>query len=92
MRRGLVAVLAVGALVGVGVAGLPVAERYAASRIKAEIERAGQASVGIVEVGLIDRRVVLTDFRSRAFGDLTIRRWETSGIAEPFGDLLAGRT
>ena len=92
MRRGLVAVLAVGALVGVGVAGLPVAERYAASRIKAEIERDGQASVGAVEVGLIDRRVVLTDVRSRAFGDLTIRRWETSGIAEPFGDLLAGRT
>lgn len=92
MRKGLVAVVAVAVLVGVGVAGVPLAERYAASRIKAEIERDGQASVGTVAVGLIDRSVILTDFRSRAFGDLTVRRWETSGIAESFGALLAGRT
>ena len=92
MRKGLVAVIAVAALVGVGVAGVPLAERYAASRIKAEIERDGQASVGAVAVGLIDRSVVLTDFRSRAFGDLTIRRWEARGMTEPLGDLLAGRT
>jgi hypothetical protein len=92
VKKSLVAVLAVAALVGLGVAGVPVAERYAAGRIKAEIERDGQASVGAVEVGLIDRSVVLSDFRSHALGDLAVRRWELRGMAESLGDLLAGRT
>lgn len=91
MRKSLVA-LAIAALVAVGAGAVALAERYAAAQIKAEIERDGQASVGAVEVGLLDRRVALVDFRSHAFGELRARRWEASGLSESFGDLLEGRT
>lgn len=92
MRKAVAAVIVVAALAALGAIAIPVAERYAAGQIKAGIERDGQASVGTVEVGLLDRRVTLTDFHSSAFGDLTARRWEVSGLAESLGDLLEGRT
>jgi hypothetical protein len=92
VNKGLVAVLAVVVLGLLAGAAVPVAERYAAQQIKAEIERDGQASVGAVEVGLIDRRVTLVDLRSHAFGEATVGRWQASGLSESLGDLLRGRT
>lgn len=92
MRKVLVVGLAVAVVGLLGVAALPLAERYAAGQIKAALEQDGQTSVGAVEVGLLSRRVSLTDVRSRAFGGLTARRWEVSGLPESLGDLLEGRT
>ena len=92
MRKTLVVVLAVAVVGLLGAAALPLAERYAAGQIKAALEQDGQTSVGAVEVGLLSRRVSLTDVRSQAFGGLTARRWEVRGLPESLGDLLEGRT
>ncbi|MBN9486240.1 MAG: hypothetical protein J0H44_03410 [Alphaproteobacteria bacterium] len=92
MRKVLVVVLAVAIVGSLAAAALPLAERYAAGQIKAAIEQDGQTSVGAVEVGLLRRRVILTDVHSQAFGGLTARRWEARGFPESFGDLLEGRT
>lgn len=92
MKKALVVVLAVAVTGLLGAAALPLAERYAAGQIKAAFEQDGQMSVGTVEVGLLSRRVTLTDVRSQASGGLTARRWEVRGFPESLGDLLEGRT
>jgi len=92
MRKAAVAAIVVAALVGVGVAAVPVVERVAAGQIKAGIERDGSLTVGQVEVGLFDRRVVLTDLRSSSGADMSVGRWEATGLAWPLGELLRGRT
>ncbi|UYN93163.1 MAG: hypothetical protein KIT25_13915 [Enhydrobacter sp.] len=71
---------------------VPLAERHAADRVKAEIEADGKTRVGSVEVGLLSRSLVLTDLRSRRVGDISIGRWRASGLAWPFDELLRGRT
>ena len=93
MKKSVIAAVVVIALVGLGVAAVPLAEKHAASRIKAEIERDGMVKIAEVEVGLFDRRVTLIDLQSKRLGGtLSIRRWEASGLAWPLGELLQGRT
>jgi hypothetical protein len=79
-------------LAGLGVAGMPMAENYLATRIKAEVEAAGVLAVGAVEVGLLDRRVTLLDVHSKQIGGVTAGRWEASGLAWPIGELLRGHS
>ena len=79
-------------VVGAGVAALPVAQRYVAGEIKAQIEREGAGSVGEVEVGFLDRRLTLHDVRSKEANGLSAKRWEVTGFAWPLGELLRGRT
>lgn len=92
MKKALVAALAVVVLVVAGGAAIPVVERYAAARIKAEIEADGTTQVAAVEVGLLDRSVRLTDLRSRRVGEVSFQRWQASGLAWPFDQLVRGRT
>ena len=92
MRKSLVAVLAVVVLAGAAVAAVPLIERRAAEQIKADIERDGATTLGSAEVSLFDRRVVLNDLRTKGFGEITIGRWEASGLSWPLGELLRGRT
>ena len=73
-------------------AAVPLVEKHAAAQIKAEMERDGTTTVGAVEVGLFDRRILLTDLRSRQLGEITIGRWQASGLAWPLDELIKGRT
>lgn len=92
MRIGLVAALAVVVVAGAAVAAVPVIEGYAARQIKADMERDGQATVGSVEVGLFDRKIAVKDMHVKRAGDMSIGRWEASGLAWPLSELIAGRT
>ncbi|GEP53738.1 hypothetical protein [Reyranella soli] len=93
MRKSVIALIAVVVLAGAAVAAVPVIEGHAAASIKSEIERAGTAKVDAVSVGLLGRRVTLTNLKSKtAEAELSIGRWEASGLAWPLGELLAGRT
>ena len=56
------------------------------------MERDGTTTVGAVEVGLFDRRILLTNLQSRQFGEITIGRWQASGLAWPLDELIKGRT
>ena len=92
MRKSIVAALAVVVLAGAAVAAVPLIERHAAQQIKADMERDGMARVGSVEVGLFDRKIVATDMHVKSAGEVTIGRWEASGLAWPLSELIAGRT
>ncbi|SJZ56642.1 hypothetical protein SAMN02745126_01651 [Enhydrobacter aerosaccus] len=91
MKKKWIALAAV-VIVAAGAAALPVGQRFAASRIKAEIERDGTATVETVEVGLLDRRVTLINLKTHAFGEVVVHRAQVSGLSVPFSDLLEGRT
>ena len=90
-KKVVVAVAVVIAIVGLGAAAVPLAEQYSARQIKAGIELDG-GSVDSVEVGLLGRRVTLGKLHVRQVGDVTIDRWQASGLAWPLGELLQGRT
>ena len=90
MRKSAVAAAAVVVILGLGAAALPLAEEYSARQIKASIE-AGGATVEAVDVGFLGRRVTLRNLHTRQVGDMTIGRWEASGLAWPLGELLRGR-
>jgi len=92
VRKSLVAALAVVVVAGAAVAAVPVIERHAARQIKADMERDGQTTVGSVEVGLFDRKIVVKDTHLRQPGDISIGLWEASGLAWPMSELIAGRT
>ena len=92
MKKGVIATVILIALIGAGVAAVPLVERYAAERIRAEIERDGAATVGSVEVGLFDRRITLIDIKSNSTAEISAGRWEASGLAWPLGEFLRGRT
>ena len=92
MKKIIIAAAAVVALVGAAAAAVPIVESHAAGGIKTEIERDGATKVGSVEVGLFERRITLRDLRSTGGAELTIGRWEASGLAWPLGELLRGRT
>ena len=77
---------------GAAVAAVPVIERHAAQQIKADMERDGQATVGSVEVGLFDRKIAVKDMHLKRAGDVSVGRWEASGLAWPMSELIAGRT
>lgn len=92
MRKLLAAAIVLVLLVGGAVAAVPLVEKRAAAQIKAEIERDGRTTAGAVEVGLFDRRILITDLRSRQPGEITIGRWQASGLAWPLGELIRGHT
>lgn len=93
MKKSVIALIAVLLLAGAAVVAAPVIERHAAAAIKTEIERAGTAKVDAVSVGLLSRRVTLTNLKSNtAEAELSIGRWDVSGLAWPISELLAGRT
>ncbi|MDP1963655.1 MAG: hypothetical protein Q8K93_15800 [Reyranella sp.] len=71
---------------------MPALQQYAAARIKAEIERDGTTTVGQVEVGLLGRRVALTDIKSSHAAGLSVGHWEASGLGWPLAELMRGRT
>jgi hypothetical protein len=91
LKKSVIAAVAAVAVAGAAVAAVPVVQGYAAARIKAEIERGG-GTVGGVEVGLFDRRVELRDLKSTRGAEISIGRWEASGLAWPLEELLRGRT
>ena len=80
MRKTVVAAFAVVLVIGGALAAVPLVEEYAAAEIKADMERDG-TQVGAVEVGLLGRRIVFNDLRAKRFGEITIGRWEASGLA-----------
>ena len=91
MRKSVVVTAAVIVIVGLGAAALPLAEEYSARQIKAGIE-AGGTTVDAVDVGFFGRRITLRNLHSRQVGDLSIGRWEASGLSWPLGELLRGRS
>ncbi len=92
MKKKVIAVVAVVALVGAAIAAVPIVESHAAGQIKTEIERDGAVKVGNVEVGLFERRITLLDLKSSSGAELSVGRWEASGLAWPLGELIRGRT
>lgn len=92
MNKGLIAGAVAIGLVATGAMAVPVVERYAAIRIKAEIERDGSSTVGGVEVGLLARTIALTDLKSSRQADMSIGRWRASGLGWPMAELMQGRT
>ncbi|MCW5733591.1 MAG: hypothetical protein KIS73_05670 [Enhydrobacter sp.] len=92
MKKLLVAAILFIVLVGAVLAAVPFVEKRAAAQIKSEMERDGKTTVGAVEVGLLERRVLLTDLRSRQFGEIAVGRWQASGLAWPLDELIKGRT
>jgi hypothetical protein len=92
VKKKVIAAVAVIVLAGAAVAAVPIVESHAAARIKAEIERDGATKVGNVEVGLLDRRIALLDLKSTGGPQLSVGRWQASGLAWPLDELLRGRT
>lgn len=92
MRKSVVAVAAVLVLAVAAVAAVPVLERYAAAQVRIGIERDGATKVGDVEVGFFDRRITLQNLKSTGPSELSVSRWEASGLAWPLSELLRGRT
>ena len=76
--------------------GLPLADKQVAAELRAELERSGDVKVGTVEVGLLGRRVVLSDLTIAggvdADFDLTASHFEVQGLSWPLVELLRGRT
>lgn len=92
MKKAVVFAVVAVAVIGAAAAALPLAQEYAAGRIKAQIEQEGAVSVGAVEVGLLDRRLAFRDIRSKRIDGLSAAQWEATGLAWPIGELLQGRT
>ena len=92
MKKLLIAAVVVVLLIGGAVAAVPLVEKRAAAQIKVEMELDGTTTVGAVEVGLFERRILLTDLRSRQLGQITVGRWQASGLAWPLDELIKGRT
>lgn len=92
MNKGVIAGAVAIALVATGAMAVPVVERYAAGRIKTEIERDGASTVGGVEVGLLKRSITLTDLKSSREADVSIGHWQASGLGWPLAELMQGRT
>jgi len=92
VRRFLFAAVIVLVIVGAAVAAVPFIERHGAERLKQAIERDGSATVGAVEIGLLDRSITLRDLHVRGATEVDIGQWTASGLAWPWGELLQGRT
>lgn len=89
MRKALIALSVVAVLVVAALAAVPIVERHAAEQIKSQIERDGVATVDEVTVGLFGRRIRLLNLKT---AEVSVGRWEVSGLAWPISELLAGRT
>jgi hypothetical protein len=92
MRKIIIAAALVVALTAGAAVSLPLAEKYFADNMKAQIDRDGFFTVSSVDVGLLDRRIAFNDLRSKQFDGMTAKRWEASGLAWPLGELLKGST
>jgi len=92
MRKAAIFAAVAVVLVGAGAAALPLAQEYAAGQVKNGIEQDGAVSVGAVEVGILDRKLVLHDIRSKQIAGLSVERWEATGLAWPIGELMQGRS
>lgn len=90
MRRSVVALGAVVALVGVGAAALPLAEDFAAGRLKAALQQGG-VTAETVKVSFLERSVSLGGVAGGPNSELKIERWQASGLAWPLAELLKGR-
>jgi hypothetical protein len=90
VRKSFVAIAAVVFLLGGAAASLPLAEGYAATRLRAALEQGG-LKAETVKVGLLDRSIALRGISGGAHGELTIDEWEAGGIAWPLGELVRGR-
>lgn len=90
MRRSVLVLGAVLALVGIGAAAVPFAEDFAASRLKSDLAQNG-VQVEMVKVGLFARSVSLRNVAGGPNGELKIDEWEASGLAWPLNELLKGR-
>ena len=89
MRKSLVAIGAVLALIGIGIAAIPLAEGFAASRLKAGLAQNG-VQVETVTVGLLDRSIALRNVVGGPNGELKVEEWQASGLAWPLDELLKG--
>jgi hypothetical protein len=89
VRKALAALAGVVALAGAALIAVPFLEGRIAAQIKSQIEHGGISKVDEVSVGLFRRRIRLLNLREP---DVSIGRWEASGMAWPLGELLAGRT
>jgi len=92
VKKSAIAAAAVIALVGAAAAAVPVVERLAAAQVKSGIESDGVTKIGSVEIGLFDRRITLHDLKSAGPSDVSVGRWQASGLTWPLGELLRGRT
>lgn len=92
MKKLLAGALVVVLLIGGVIVAVPLVEKHAAARIRTELERDGTTTVGAVEVGLFDRRILLTSVRTKQFGEVSVGRWQASGLAWPLDELIMGRT
>lgn len=90
MRKSVVALGVVLALIAIGAAAIPFAESFAASRLKAGLARNG-IQVETVAVGLLDRSVALGNVTGGPNGELKVEEWQASGLAWPLDELLKGR-
>ena len=96
MKKAAFATAALILLVVVGIfIGLPLADKQLAAELRAELERSGDVKIGTVEVGLLGRRVVLSDLTvagEDADFEFTASYFEVQGLSWPLVELLQGRT
>jgi hypothetical protein len=92
MRKSIAFAVVAVVLVGGAAIALPLAQNYVAGNIKTEVEKQDGVSVGAVDVGFLERRVTMRDVRSRHGTDMSMARWQATGLAWPLGELLQGRT
>jgi len=90
VRKSVVALGAVLALVAIGAAAIPFAESFAASRLKAGLAQNG-IQVETVTVGLLDRSIALGNVTGGPNGELKVEEWQATGLAWPLHELLKGR-
>ena len=90
VRKSVVVIGAVIALIGIGAAAIPFAEDYAATRLKAGLAQGG-VKVETVKVGLLDRSIALGGVSGGPNGELKIDEWSATGLAWPLDELLRGR-
>lgn len=90
MRKSVVAIGAAIALIGIGAAALPLAEDYAASRLKAALRQGGMKAE-TVRVSFLERSISLGGVAGGPNDELKIEEWQASGLAWPLAELLKGR-
>lgn len=92
MKKGIIAAAVVVVIVAATVAAVPMLERYAAEQFKLGMERDGTTKVGAVDVSLFERRITVRDLASTGGTEVSVGRWEVSGLDWPLSELLRGRT
>jgi hypothetical protein len=90
VRKSFVAVGVALVLIAAATAAIPLAEGFAASRLKADLARNG-VQVETVSVGLLERSIALRAVVGGPNGELKIDEWQASGLAWPLEELLKGR-